>query len=114
MSDRPDVKTQAVRRDELAAVLRSPRLVKAFEHLADDVGKTLPDAAEITAQTAAAARTRADAAKEVADHAQADATDALDQLAELDTNPAAQIAAMREQITALWAVVHGLQQGVTA
>jgi hypothetical protein len=114
MADRPAVKTQHVRRDELAAVLVSPRLVKAFENMADDVSQTLPDAAKATAQAASRAQARADAAKDAAEAAQADATEALTLIDELDGEPAAQLAALREELGALRGRIAALEQGITA
>ena len=114
MADRPDVKTQNVRRDELAAALGSPRLVKAFEHLTDDVSRTLPDAAEANAKATTAARTRADAAKTAADRAQADATAALALIDQLDGAPAAQLAALRELVATLVSRIAALEEGITA
>lgn len=100
MPDRPAVKTQPVRRDELAAALGSPRLVKTIEHLAGDVGVVLPDAVEVAALAA--------------ESAQADATEALALIDELDGTPSAQIAALREEVAALRGRVAALEQGITA
>lgn len=44
MADRPSVRTKRLSRDKLATFLKSHELIKAFEHIAVDVGETLPDA----------------------------------------------------------------------
>jgi hypothetical protein len=48
MADRPVVRTRLITRDKLAQFLPSHELIKAFEDLASDVSKTLPDAIEGT------------------------------------------------------------------
>lgn len=52
MATKPPVKTKPVTRNKLAAVFDSHELVKAFEDIADDVSKTLPDATQQAQQTA--------------------------------------------------------------
>jgi len=90
MAERPAVKVQRMGRDKLALFLPNREAIKAFEHLAEDVATTLPDAAlanataaELAAAAAAAAQADADAAGLVAAAAQVDADDALAQLAVL-------------------------------
>lgn len=46
MAERPPVKTQPITRDKLAQFLPSHELIKAFESMATDVSKVLPDAIE--------------------------------------------------------------------
>jgi hypothetical protein len=48
MADRPPVKTRPITRDKLAQFLPSHELIKAFEDMASDVSKVLPDAIEGT------------------------------------------------------------------
>lgn len=83
MATRPDVKTQSVTRQKLAAFLPNHELVKHIEAISNDVSGVLPDAtqtAQATANTAivnaATAQATADAATITANAAKAEA-DAL-------------------------------------
>lgn len=110
---RPAVKTQTVRRDELAA-LGSPRLVKTIENMVGDVSEVLPAASEANAQAAEEARQAADGAQTAAEAAQDDATEALERIAALDMDPAAELPWLRAQLLRLDRRVRALERGGSA
>ena len=74
MADRINVRSRRLTRDELATVFKTPRLIKAFEDLYEDMISTIPDAIESTDGTTEDATAAAFLAHGAAQAAQTAAT----------------------------------------
>lgn len=116
-----DFQSRPINRDKLATFLKSPELIRAFEAWSADLTANIPAAVKTAEDAAVAAQASADQAQDAADaaamsaqQAQLVASQALSATEAIVQSPIEQIAAMREQISALTAVVKGLQQGIQA
>lgn len=111
MSDQVQVKTRPVPRDELASFLPTPRLVRAFENMTQDVAETLPKATDAANEAASNALSTANAAKTQADLALEHADEALALVSE-DTAPSLWV--LVAELQKLRARVAALEQGTTS
>lgn len=87
MADRPQVLTQLVSRDKLAAVFKSQEMIKAFENLTRDVSTTLPDASAGNSSAIETAQATANAAAALATTANGNAATAQAGVAALNAVP---------------------------